>query len=66
MKRGLDRLAQCFEEDTWPLLEQDVITLAPPKKTLAALEMGGLDEDASFDDGAFDSGDSVGSAPAPF
>jgi hypothetical protein len=66
MKRGLDRLARCFEEDTWPLLEQDVITLAPPEKTLAALEMGGLDEDASFDDGAFGSGGGAVSAPAPF
>lgn len=65
MKRGLELLARCFEEDTWPLLERDVMTLAPPEKTLAVLS-GGSHEDVCFDDGAFDSGDSVGPAPAPF
>lgn len=43
MNRGLRELARCYKDDLWPLIEQDAITLHPPEKTMAELNMGVVD-----------------------
>lgn len=45
MKRGLDKLASHYQNDTWPLIEQDSITLFPPERTRQHLHLGRGNED---------------------
>lgn len=44
MKRGLDKLAAHIRTETWPLLEQDSITVSPPERERSYVHLGRQDE----------------------